>query len=89
MTLALKLTETINCWEQGGNQNFISKTFKFESHRNAMKFVMKVGGICENLDHFPTIVIENKVVVIESTTNESLTEKDWKLAEAVDGNYKW
>lgn len=72
-------------WKEENNS--LVKTFEFKNFIEAFGFMTKVALIAEKLDHHPTWTnVYNKVEVKLNTHNEGfiVTEKDRKLAEAID-----
>ena len=71
-------------WNRSGNT--LTKNFDFPSFRNAIVFVNRVASLADELDHHPDIDIRYTTVSLSLTTHsaDGLTEKDLKLAEAVD-----
>ena len=68
--------------------NMLTRVFAFKNFSEALSFVNKVGEIAESQNHHPDIAIENyNHVRIATTTHDEgnvVTEKDYKLAGAVD-----
>ncbi len=83
--------ESIEGWLKGRkgwkrSENALTKTFAFESFRNAIVFVNRVASLADDMDHHPDIDIRYCTVNLLLTTHSAggLTEKDLKLAERVD-----
>jgi 4a-hydroxytetrahydrobiopterin dehydratase len=83
--------ESIAGWMKGRkgwkrSETALTKTFEFESFRNAIVFVNRVASLADELDHHPDIDIRYRTVGLSLTTHSAggLTEKDLKLAEKVD-----
>ncbi len=83
--------ESIDGWLKGRkgwkrSENALTKTFNFESFRNAIVFVNRVASLADDSDHHPDIDIRYCTVSLLLTTHSAggLTEKDLKLAESVD-----
>jgi len=76
--------EELNGWEMTGRE--IVKEFSFESFKEAMEFVRKIGEEAERENHFPDILIKYNKVTIASTTHSigGLTYKDFKLAKIIE-----
>lgn len=76
--------EELNGWELIGNE--ITKEFHFNSFREAMEFVQKIGEEAEREQHHPDIFIRYNRVAITLTTHSAggLTYKDFKLARIVE-----
>jgi 4a-hydroxytetrahydrobiopterin dehydratase len=68
-------------------ENDIVRDFSFNDFKSALYFVNKVGELAELERHHPDIIINyNKVRLVLSTHEEhGLTEKDFLLAEKIDG----
>ncbi len=72
------------------NEGQMSRTFRFDSWRKLMAFVMRVGVIAEEMDHHPVVKFRFGVVTITTTTHDegnSITELDIKFANAVNSEY--
>jgi 4a-hydroxytetrahydrobiopterin dehydratase len=71
-------------WKQSGNS--LTKSFAFQSFRDAIVFVNRVASLADELDHHPDIDIRHKVVLLTLSTHSAggLTELDLKVAERVD-----
>jgi 4a-hydroxytetrahydrobiopterin dehydratase len=67
----------------------IYKKFAFKSFLAAVAFVNKIAEAAEQANHHPDITINyNQVGISLSTHSESgVTEKDFRLAEAIDQLY--
>jgi len=73
-------------WRREGDQ--LTRDLKFENFKSAMEFVNRVAGEAEAMDHHPDILIHgwNKVRLSVMTHSVGgLTEKDFKLAERING----
>lgn len=67
--------------------NALTAEFKFDSFKESLDFVVRVGAIAEELNHHPNIEVKYDVVALELTTHDagnSLSEKDYKLAEEIE-----
>jgi 4a-hydroxytetrahydrobiopterin dehydratase len=64
--------------------------FKFESFAKALQFVNQVGALAEQADHHPDIDIRYSLVKLALSTHDAkgITEKDFALARAIDGQSK-
>ncbi len=72
-------------WSQSNNA--LVKTFAFPSFQKAMEFVNQVAALAEARAHHPDMHIAYHQVHLRLTTHDAgsvVTEKDWKLARAVD-----
>lgn len=75
----------MNNWKE--INNLLTKTFEFEEYMQGINFVNKVANIAIKQDHHPDIHIGYCEVTIETTTHDKgniITDKDRKLAEAID-----
>ncbi|WP_111669027.1 4a-hydroxytetrahydrobiopterin dehydratase [Algoriphagus litoralis] len=67
--------------------NKLTKSFKFKDFQEAFAFMTRVAFLAEKLDHHPNWSNVYNTVEIELTTHDkgnTVTEKDRKLAEAID-----
>ena len=81
--IAARLSETE--WER--DENAIARDFKFADFAQALEFVNRVGGLAEELDHHPDILLHgwNRVRLTVTTHSEGgLTANDFELARRVD-----
>lgn len=68
-------------------ENFLEKTFTFDSFGDAIAFVDKVAEVANTEDHHPKISIDYNTVTIQSSTHSAgdvVTEKDHILADKID-----
>ncbi len=76
-------------WNNKDNQ--LIKKFTFDNFRQAFAFMTEVALIAEKHDHHPNWENEYNWVIIRFTThseNNTVTEKDWELANAIDSIYE-
>ena len=79
-----KLTD-LNDWRF--EQNFIRKSIRFTTFRDAVSFLVRVSFEAEQLDHHPEIFNCYNQVDISINTHDvggKVTEKDFALASAID-----
>lgn len=72
-------------WKEEDNR--LKKTFEFKDFQEAFAFMTRVAFLCEAHNHHPNWSNVYNKVVIELTTHDAgnkITEKDRKLAEAID-----
>lgn len=72
-------------WTETDNK--LKQSFKFNNFVEAFSFMTQVALIAEKMDHHPNWSNIYNVVIIELTThdaNNTVTDKDRKLAEAID-----
>jgi 4a-hydroxytetrahydrobiopterin dehydratase len=72
-------------WVEKNNK--LSKTFKFSDFQEAFAFMTRVAFLAEKHNHHPNWSNVYDTVVIELTTHDdgnTVTEKDHKLAKAID-----
>jgi 4a-hydroxytetrahydrobiopterin dehydratase len=71
--------------------NKLKADFSFEDFINAFAFMTKVAILAEKMDHHPNWSNVYNKVSIELSTHDAgdiVTEKDYKLAKAIDGLLK-
>lgn len=72
-------------WQEADNK--LKKSFSFKDFTEAFGFMTKVALIAEKMDHHPYWSNVYNEVSIELSTHDAgnvVTEKDRKLAEAID-----
>ena len=72
-------------WVEKNNK--LTRTFKFTDFQEAFAFMTRVAFLAEKFDHHPNWSNVYNTVKIELTTHDkgnTVTEKDRKLAEAID-----
>ena len=76
---------SVKKWKKKGAS--IVRTYQFKDFMAAMGFVNKVARAAEKANHHPDIDIRwNKVTLTLATHSEGgLTQKDFDLAEKIDG----
>lgn len=81
-TVAARLPE----WQMAEGRDAIQKTFKFKDFNAAFGFMTRAALIAEQMNHHPEwFNVWNRVDVTLSTHDAGgLTERDLKLAEAMD-----
>lgn len=74
----------LNGWSIVDGQ--LRKTYVLKDFKEAMAFVTRVALTAEPMDHHPDIDIRYKKVHLSILTHSAgaLTEKDFKLAKAID-----
>ncbi|MGD0166541.1 MAG: 4a-hydroxytetrahydrobiopterin dehydratase [Gaiellaceae bacterium] len=80
-----ELAASVPDWSLG--EGMISRQFDFADFVESMAFVNRVAALAEERDHHPDIEISYNHVRIDLSTHRvgGLTEKDFELAQAVDG----
>ena len=73
-------------WAEVSGRDAISKTFTFRDFNEAFGFMTRVALIAEKMDHHPEWSNVYKTVAVTLSTHDAdgLTERDVKLAEAMD-----
>jgi 4a-hydroxytetrahydrobiopterin dehydratase len=73
-------------WSEVAGRDAISKTFTFSDFNEAFGFMTRVALFAEKMDHHPEWSNVYKTVVVTLSTHDAggLTERDIKLAEAMD-----
>jgi 4a-hydroxytetrahydrobiopterin dehydratase len=75
-------------WKEENNQ--LNKSFEFKNFIEAFAFMTKVAFIAEKMNHHPNWSnVYNKVSISLNThdAGNTVTDKDRKLAEAIDNVY--
>jgi 4a-hydroxytetrahydrobiopterin dehydratase len=73
-------------WRREGN--LLVRDYRFEDFKRALEFVNRVAELAEAMDHHPDIFLHgwNNVRLSVMTHSEGgLTEKDFRLAEKING----
>jgi 4a-hydroxytetrahydrobiopterin dehydratase len=76
-------------WEEQNNK--LVQNFQFSDFQEAFVFMTRVAFLAEKMDHHPNWSNVYNKVSIELTTHDagnSITEKDRKLASAIDNHLK-
>lgn len=84
-TVIAEMLRSLNGWEFDGSS--LKKEYSFDDFIQAMAFIVQAGLKAEKLGHHPEIHnIYNKVSITLSThdAGDKVTEKDIKLAQAID-----
>jgi len=73
-------------WSEVEDRDAVRKSFHFSNFSEAWGFLSRVALVAEKMDHHPEIFnVYNRVELILSTHDvEGLSERDVRLAEAVD-----
>mgnify|MGYP002025349423 FL=1 len=68
------------------DDHHLEKRFDFDDFATALEFVNVVGDICEKQNHHAEINLSWGRVVIKTWSHdvESITKRDYDLAEAID-----
>lgn len=72
-------------WAEDNNK--LKKTFEFKNFQEAFAFMTRVAFLAESQNHHPNWSNVYNKVFIELTTHDAgntVTDKDRKLAEAID-----
>ncbi len=74
-------------WDLVDGRDAITRTFKFGDFNAAFGFMSRVAMVAEKMDHHPEwFNVYNRVEVTLSTHDaDGLTERDIRLAKAMDG----
>jgi 4a-hydroxytetrahydrobiopterin dehydratase len=73
-------------WSEASGRDAITKTFVFADFNEAFGFMTRAALVAEKLDHHPEWFNVYKTVEVTLSTHDAggLTERDIKLAEAMD-----
>ena len=83
------LEANLTAWKHKDDK--IHRTYSFDDFREAMAFMVRVGFIAEEQMHHPELFNVFNSVKISLCTHDAddkVTEKDIKLAEAIEDLYK-
>src|SRR5688500_5406928 len=71
-------------WTRRGNA--ITRTFEFPTFPDAIAFVSRIAEVAERMDHHSDVDIRYTKVTCSLSTHSAggITQKDFKLAEAID-----
>ncbi len=71
-------------WQETNNK--LINLYTFPDFSSALEFVNKVGHIAEEMNHHPEIKLSWGRAEISLSTHDSnsVTEKDWDLANRID-----
>ena len=80
------LAQRLPSWRMADGRDAIQRTFKFKDFSEAFGFMARAALVAEKMDHHPEWTnVWNRVEVTLSTHDAGgLTERDVKLAEAMD-----
>ena len=65
----------------------LEQTFKFKDFSEAFAFMTRVALVAEGMQHHPdwsNSYNQVKITVVTHSSGNKITEKDYKLAEAID-----
>jgi len=73
-------------WSEASGRDAISKKFVFADFNQAFGFMTRAALVAEKMDHHPEWFNVYKIVEVTLSTHDAggLTERDIKLAEAMD-----
>ena len=76
----------LKSWTEVSGRDAITKTFTFHDFNEAFGFMARVALVAEKMDHHPEWSNVYKTVAVTLSTHDAggLTERDLKLAEAMD-----
>jgi 4a-hydroxytetrahydrobiopterin dehydratase len=71
-------------WERHGDM--LVRTWQFPSFRRAIEFVNQVAALIEKNDHHPDLIVNYRIVRIETSTHDvgGLTERDFSLIAEIN-----
>jgi 4a-hydroxytetrahydrobiopterin dehydratase len=76
----------LKSWSEASGRDAISKKFVFADFNQAFGFMTRAALVAEKMDHHPEWFNVYKTVEVTLSTHDAggLTERDIKLAEAMD-----
>lgn len=86
LSLAEIQSEMSGLKEWSVETNAITKIFPFNSFKEALEFLNKVGEIAEKHQHHPDVIITKNNLKLTLTTHSigALTKQDFNLAREID-----
>lgn len=75
-------------WKDKSNETKLSRKFQFKGFLKTMSFVNAVAWEANRIMHHPDMEVTFNTCTINITTHDegnTLTEKDYQLAKAIDG----
>ncbi|WP_299818283.1 4a-hydroxytetrahydrobiopterin dehydratase [uncultured Pontibacter sp.] len=75
-------------WKEEDNK--LKRTLTFKDFKQAMAFMNQVAEVAEEMDHHPWWSNVYNTIEVELTTHDAgntITEKDYKLADKIDQLY--
>jgi 4a-hydroxytetrahydrobiopterin dehydratase len=74
-------------WRDVQGRDVIARKFEFRDFSEAFGFMTRVALLAERMDHHPEWMNVYKMVDVRLTTHDvgGLTEKDIRMAKAIDG----
>jgi 4a-hydroxytetrahydrobiopterin dehydratase len=83
----LKQIKRLSEWKAIKNkEDKLRKEYRFKDFKTSLNFVNQIGKLAEKQNHHPQIMLTWGKVIVKLWTHEAqgLTEKDIKLAQAID-----
>jgi 4a-hydroxytetrahydrobiopterin dehydratase len=83
-----KRLKLLKGWKRDGD--FITKTFRFKTFMDGIRFVNDVAEVAEKQEHHPDIHIIWTTIKLQIQTHDEggITNWDFDLAEAIEGSLK-
>jgi 4a-hydroxytetrahydrobiopterin dehydratase len=78
---------TLPEWEKKGDA--IAKQYTFKEFMDGIRFINRIAEIAEQMDHHPDMMVNYRRVTFTLSTHDQggITEKDFKLAEAIEREF--
>ena len=75
-------------WERKGEA--IAKQYTFNAFMDGIRFLNRIAEIAEQMDHHPDVTINYRRITFSLSTHDQggITEKDFKLGEAIEREFK-
>jgi len=76
-------------WREVQGRDVIARKFEFRDFNDAFGFMTRVALLAERMDHHPEWMNVYRTVDVRLTTHDAggLTEKDIRMAKAMDGYF--
>lgn len=76
-------------WRRKETPPLLEARFEFTEFRTLMSFLDSISDVSEKMDHHPNISFSRQhASIVIYSTEKSLNDTDFKLAEEIDAKYK-
>jgi 4a-hydroxytetrahydrobiopterin dehydratase len=75
-------------WDRKGEA--IAKQYTFKTFMEGIGFLNRIAAVAEQMDHHPDVAINYRRITFTLSTHDQggITEKDFKLADAIEREFK-
>jgi len=78
------MSKNVN-WKE--TRDGLTRTFTFKTYPQTFGFAAQIALVAQRLDHHPKMVMEYNKLTVETISHDvggKITDRDYKLAEAID-----